>query len=224
MAQDEVSLYNLALSVAGARGRISLPAEASREAEICRLWYEPVRRQVLRSAPWSSTKAVAQLALLNEQDNDTWAPGEPGPGYRFAYGLPAGCLRPRYLYDYSHFEIALLSPSQQAVMTNNPNPLLYYTLDQTLISQWDASLYLAIAHALGAFIALPLNGKTQQARNALNTANQMIYQAREQSVNESFEPVESDPSWIQVRGSAYNGPVPRFIYPNGPILEIGANV
>lgn len=220
MAQDKTSLFNLALSAAGARGSVSAPTEASREAEICRLWFEPVVRQILRAAPWPSARAVGRLALLSERTSATWELGKPNPEYRFAYALPAQCLRPRYLAGYARFEVALLSSGEQALMTNQEDALLYYTFDQQSIPLWDASLYFAIAHALGAYIALPLNGKTQQARSAQGMANSMIMQAQEAAANESYEPLESDPSWMQARGSAYNNATPRFVYPNGPMLAV----
>lgn len=221
MAQDKVSLFNLALSAAGARGRVSSPTEASREAEICQLWFDPTYRQILRAAPWASARAVGRLALLNERTfSDDWIAGNPQPEYQFAYALPAGCLRPRFLFGYARFELSLLSASQQALMTGQEDAILYYTMDQPLIQQWDATLYLAVAHALGAYICLPLNGKTQQARSAQGMANSLILQAQETSANESYEPQDSVPDWIQIRGSVYNAPVSRYIYPNGPTLAL----
>ena len=220
MAQDKVGLFNLALSAAGARGSVSAPTEASREAEICRLWFEPTVRQVLRAAPWASARAVGRLALIAERTLSDWTEGMPQPEYQYAYAIPNGCLRPRYLYGYGRFEIALRSADQQVLMTSVENPILYYTFEQLNVAMWDPALYLAIAHALGAFIALPLNGKTQQARSAQGMANSMIAQAQEAAANESFEPLESVPEWLQVRGSAYNTPTSRFIYPNGPSIAV----
>lgn len=220
MAQDETSLYNLALSSAGARSSISHPDERSREAEICRLWYAPVRRQILRAAPWPVVRAVTRLALITEQTAESWAPGLPNPEYRFAYGLPDGFLHPRYLTSYARFEVSLISPSQQALNTNEEQAIFFYTVDQTLIPLWDPDLYIAIAMALAAYICLPLNGKVSQARAAQQQANSLIYQAREASANESFEPMEVSPDWIQARGSAYSNTGPRYIYPAGPMISV----
>lgn len=220
MAQDKTSLFNLALSAAGSRSSVSAPDEASREAELCRLWFEPVYRQVLRAAPWASTRSVTRLALLTERVDAEWEAGDPQPEYRFAYAMPNGCLRPRYLYDYARFEVSLRSSGQQAIMTSQEDAILYFTYDQALIALWDAGLYIAVAHALGAYIALPLNGKTQQARSAQGMANSLILQAREAAANEDFAPLESDPSWIQARGSAYSVATNRYVYPNGPLLAV----
>ncbi|TXH15902.1 MAG: hypothetical protein E6R03_06415 [Hyphomicrobiaceae bacterium] len=219
MAQNETSLYNLALSSAGTRARVSQPNEQSREAEICRLWYEPVRRQILRAASWSSAKAISRLALKTEQI-ETWEPGSPNPQFRYAYGLPAKYLQARFLFDYARFDISLLFTSESALMTNSERALLYYTFDQTDISMWDPDLYLAVAHALAAYICLPLNGKTSQARAAQQQANSLIYSAREATANESYEPVDMPPDWIVARGSAYNSPGARYVYPTGPLISV----
>ena len=220
MAQNETSLYNLALSSAGTRSRISSPGEQSREAEICRLWYEPVRRQILRAAPWASAKAMSRLALKAEQTETDWIDGSPNPKFRYAYALPSKYLQARYLFDYARFDIGLLSSNETALMTSSENVVLYYTFDQTEIATWDADLYLAIALALAAYICLPLNGKTSQARSAQQQANGMIYSAREAAANESYEPVDMAPEWIAGRGSAYGSPGVRYIYPSGPLIAV----
>lgn len=220
MAQDEVSLYNLALSAAGTRARISSPAENSREAEICRLWFEPVRRQVLRAAPWGSARAMARLALKTERTEEIWAAGMPNPAYRFAYGLPVGYLQARYLYGYARFELSLIATNEMALMTEVENAILYYTMDQKEISLWDPDLYLAISQALGAYISQPLNGKSASAARAQQQANGLIYSAREAAANESFEPIETVPDWISIRGSAFSAPSSRYIYPSGPIVAV----
>lgn len=221
MAQNEVSLYNLALSAAGARSRVSAPTEASREAEICRLWFAPTYRQILRAAPWASTRSVSRLALIKERvDGSDWIAGDPMPEYRYAYALPAKCLRPRYLSGYARFTVELLNSETQAIMTNQENALLYYTYDQDGVGMWDSQLYMAVAKALGAQIALPLNGKAAAAQRAMQEANSFIYQARESAANESFEQLSAVAATMQVRGSAYDMPLSPYIYPDGPTFAV----
>lgn len=219
MAQDEVSLYNLALSVAGSRSRVSAPTEASREAEICRLWFAPIARQVLRAAPWASVRAFDNLAVVKERTDASWVDGDPNPEYRYAYALPAQCLRPRFLRGYGRFEVGLLSSNQQVLMTNTEQALLYYTFDQQQISMWDPDLYLSIAYGIAAAIAQPLSGKPGLTRTAQQMANAIILTAREIAANESYEPLEGLSPSLQVRG-AIASPVLPYVYPNGPTLAI----
>ncbi len=218
MAQSQTELFNLALSAAGTRSFVSAPNEASREAEICRLWYEPVRRQILQAAPWPSTRSVARLALLSERVEDAWAAGKPLPQYQYAYALPANCLRPRFLSSYSRFEISLLSTTQQAIMTSAPEAIMIFTFDQFDPTMWDPSLYLAIAAGLASKITMPLTGKQALARIAFQEANFAIGAAQEAAANEDYAPVEWLSEGLQARGSSYGLGIERFIYPNGPML------
>src|SRR5690606_39709181 len=90
MAQDLVTLYNLALSVAGITSGVDSPSEASPEAEQCRLWFEPVRNLILRAAFWPSVKGVKRLGLLATRDTDQdWTSSDPFPGWLYAYALPS---------------------------------------------------------------------------------------------------------------------------------------
>jgi hypothetical protein len=175
---------------------------------------------VLRAAPWSSAKAVANLALKTERTEEQWMEGAPNPAFRYAFALPSKYLQARYLYGYSRFEISLLTSNEAALMTNDSVAVLYYTADQTQISLWDADLYMAVSQALGAFICLPLNGKSTQAQRAQQQSNALIYSAREAAANESFEPVEGVPEWLAARGSSYSSPSPRYIYPSGPMIAV----
>ena len=105
-------------------------------------------------------------------------------------------------------------------MTDQENAILYYTYDQADISMWDADLFLAVAHGMASQICNPLTGKTQKALRALQEANGIILQAREAAANESYAPVEAVPIPLQARGSAYNAPMQRYVYPNGPLLTV----
>ena len=62
---SEVQVYNLALNAVGERSNISSPTEQSRPAEVCSLWYSPVRDQVLAAVPRDRDvpAALANLAV-----------------------------------------------------------------------------------------------------------------------------------------------------------------
>lgn len=222
MITDEVSIYNLALSSVGTRSSVAHPEEKSREAEICRLWFGPVRDRVLRAAPWPSTRAWSRLALLKERDsNATWVADDPEPEFLYAYGVPSDMLAPRYLAGYQRFSLASYPDNRRAIMTNQAQALLCYTKRETVIGLWDVGLQMAIVNALAAHIAMPLHGKAQRARNALEQANTLIMQAREETANDDTDVVDSIPPWIQARG--YTGPLAatRYFYPSGNLFSVG---
>jgi hypothetical protein len=220
VAQDLTSLFNLALSAIGQRELVSHPDENSPVAETCRLWYETVRDHVLKSAPWPSAKGVARLAVGMQKAETEWLPGDPDPGFLYAYNLPNDFLHPQYLAGYQRFILGMRDATTPALMTNTENALLVYTRRQVHVSMWDASLFLAMSQALASYICLPLNGKPQRARMVLDQSNQTIMAARQAAANTDFQLLDSVPEWLQARGYVGNAPVERFIYPYAPLLAV----
>jgi len=221
---DTVTLFNLALSSCGTRAAVSSPNENSREAEICRTWYPIVRDHILRAAPWPSTRAEKRLAVLAERDFDLqWTSTDPSPTFTYAYSVPADMLAPRHLTDYSRFILGVHNGTTSAIMTNSEDAILVYTRRQTDPNMWDTQLQLAIAFGLGSFICKPLNGKVSTANAMREEANGLINSARVSAANTDFVAQESSPDWLAKRGSAYDAPSTRYIYPLGTMLiEQGA--
>lgn len=211
---DEVGVYNLALNAVGERSNLSSPTENSRQAEVCRLWYETVRNHILSAAPWPEAMAFDYLALLDEQDNNTWTAGEPRPGYRYVYAEPSDCLRPRYLSTFEPF-----MRTEGRIHTNTQSAILFYTKKQANVSLWSSDLLMAIAYGLAAHICNPLSGKPSRARVLADQANELILGARVNAANSQTEQHESIPEWIRARG--YTIPErQRFIYPMGNLLQV----
>lgn len=223
MATDVVVLYNLALDTIGARNKISLPTEQSREAEACQLWFPQIRDQVLASAAWPEATKMERLALLSLQDNDgdeVWAQGDPRPDLTNAYALPADLLRPQYISDFSRFAVQSYGEENRVLMTNKQSPILIYTFRQTKVSMWSQELQMAIMKGLAASICLPLTGKTSRAKLLMDEANQYILAARETAANTNDERFESIPDWISARGFIDSSTLTRYIYPYGALLTI----
>lgn len=222
MITDEVSIYNLALNAVGTRSNVALPTEKSREAEVCRLWFGPVRDRVLRAAPWGCTRAWSRLALLKERDSDeSWVSTDPEPGYLFAYGVPSDMLAPRFLAGYQRFSLSSYPGNKLAIMTNVEDALLTYTKRQEVIGLWDTALQMAVVYALAAHIAMPLTGKSQRAKNAMEQANEFIFTAREENANNDMSRVNSTPSWIVARGFSGVSEDTRYFYPFGDLFSAG---
>jgi hypothetical protein len=221
---SEIEVYNLALNAVGARSNISSPAENSREAEVCRLWYSPVRDQVLAAAAWPEATEVAYLAQLKQADEDgdgIWAVGDPRPGYSYVYQLPADYLRAQYLNDFSRFLITSYSSNRRAVHTSSYQAMLFYTKRLDNVAQWSPQLAMAIVYALAAHICMPLTGKPSRAKALENKANEMILAARETAANMSHETYESIPDWITARGANY-ATTQRYYEPYGALLSVSS--
>lgn len=223
---SEVEIFNLALAAIGTRTSVSATTENSREAEVCRLWYDVSRDTVLRAAWWPSVKKWSRLALLAERDsfNDDWVSTDPGPQWTFAYGLPSDMIAPRHLSTYGRFTIELYQASVDneylALMTDDESPILQYSKRQTIPQMWDDSLKMAIIYSLAAHITMPLAGKFEVALKMQQLANELIFKARENTANEQVNQYEVIAPWHAARGYAEAPPQTQFLYPYGPVLSI----
>lgn len=101
-------------------------------------------------------------------------------------------------------------------MTSDPSPILYYNYEQELPGMWDAELYMAVAHTLGAYLVQPLTGKTSLQRLALLKANEIIDSARVSAANEDFMLYENSYGTDSLSQ-------PFYVYPLGPYVSVGTN-
>lgn len=222
MAYSVITIWNLALSAVGSRGAISSESEVGREADLCRLWFPLVRDTGLKAASWPCATKFARLALLAERaDNTDWTATDPNPTWRYAYGVPSDLLAPRHLVSYARFVRGLVG-SDNALMTNESQAVLCYTMNQTDISRWDAGLVNAVVHMLAAKLAKPISGKVTLAQAMIEEAREAILLARAELANESDDQYEMLPSWIAARGYEMGPSVSRFVWPAEDINRIGA--
>lgn len=214
MSYTEVLIYNQACSAVTTTSTIGAVDEASVEAEECTLWYETVRDTILGAAMWGSTTKTARLALLSERDQDvSWEIGDPMAGFAYAYARPADMLRPRYLTTYAQFTLGLRS-DVPALMTNQYQALLVYTMRQTNPEYWDSDLREAIVHGLASKIARKLTGSRSKMLDNFNQANELILQARANAANQLQRTLNFAPSAMIARGAGNLGPETPYIYPS----------
>jgi len=215
---SEVGVYNLALNAVGDRSNLSSPTDNSRQAEVCSLWYALVRDQVIEAAPWSEATKYQRLALVAEQDDDTWTAGEPAPGYTHVYALPSDCLRPQYLSNFQSFELTT-EGTVKLLHCSTDSPVLRYTYMQENVATWSNNLLMAIVYGLAGHISQPLSGKTSQTAVLIQRANDMILAARVNSANQEQQTYEAVPEWISGRGYA-QGATQQFYFPMGSLLYV----
>lgn len=214
MAQDLTSLYNLALSAVGATVRISLPTEASFEAETCQLWFPVVRDMVIGSARWPSVKGVKRLALAGTRDTDaSWVSTDPAPGWLYTYAAPDKMVRPWFLTTYARFETGVNEAEVPTIDTDQAEAILVYSRRITNLQVWNASLYLATAYALAAHIAMPLTGKASRTDNLIKEARSIAEATNVAAANEGEQRVDSLPEGLQARGYGGGRSLTRYLYP-----------
>lgn len=214
---DRTKIYNLALSAIGTRANVTSPDENTKESRTCNLWYETVRDQVLRAAPWPSAYAAQRLALEVERGSDDWVGTDPAPGWQYAYSPPDDMIYPRYINGYQSFVLV-----DGRIATNVEDAILVYTKREEDPNRWDVQLQMAIAYALGAHICLALEGKQQLAQLIAQRANDLILQARQSAANTDEFQLETVAPWHAARG-VHAANLTRYIYPYGPVVSV-ANV
>ena len=213
MATDVVTVWNLALSAAGSRATVSSEDEVSREANLCRLWYNPVKDNVLKTASWPSTKRYSRLAVLAERDSSAdWVNTDPSPGYKFAYAIPAGILAPRYLTTYARFELEMLG-DVLAIMTNEEQAVLHYSAKQDDVTRWDAGLDMAMTYSLASHMCYGLNAKSGLAARLDEKAFSFVVSAQTDIANEADDYSDKLAPWHSSRGFTDVPVATQFFYP-----------
>lgn len=216
-----LDVWNAALSAAHARGRLSSLTENSPEREVCSEWYSIILGSIQSAAWWPSCKAIARLAELAEAD-DTWADGEPEPGYNYAFAMPASFLHPWHLTDYSRFSLSFSSTlNRQILSTNTPAAALVYARLNEDPGQWGAGQMQATVFALASAIAGPLTGQGALVQRNYQLAQNLLDTERARVAN-TIEPAPRPAvPWLAARGYS-SAPMSRFFYPFGSLYSSGA--
>jgi hypothetical protein len=223
MAVTVLQLWNQACGQLGSQTSIAAEDEVSREAELCSLYYETVRDSIFRAAPWNSVEAHVRLALIIERDHDVdWTSADPAPGWTYAYGVPSDMIRPRYVSDFSKFQLSNIGDTP-VILSENSEPILVYTKRQSNPALWGIDLFHAVMYGLAAFVAKPLTGNDSDLRNMFTLAEERILAARANAANQNYFRYESIPDWIGARGQTLGMPTARYIYPSADFTIGGSN-
>lgn len=210
MSTGLVNIFNLALSACGSQASVSDPDENSREAALCRLWYDQTRDTIMASAPWPSVRRYARLAQLREK-GDLWLAGDPSPQFRFSYAIPSDMLHPYRMESYQRFELSSVA-SGRIISSNEEQPILLYNIRVNDTALWESGLRTAIIYGLAVNLAIPLTGRSQRLQENFQIASQQIEDAQVNAANSSQIQEDHLPDWLQARGYAYGG-VEKFVYP-----------
>jgi len=227
VAQDLVTLYNLALDTAGINKRVSEPSEKSLEAEACERWYPFIRDAILRAAFWPDAKTTKYMTVESERvDGNAWIEGDPEPGWRFAYKQPADCLYPRFLADYRKFSTGQNLSGERLVFCEGEKAILVYTRSLLQPEAFNSDLFMAMVAGLASKIGVPLHSKLSFVKFATEQADQIILNARLTSANEENVHFEVLANSLTERG--YSGAVDTisYMHPYGPLISTlgGASV
>jgi len=218
----QVEIFNQALSLIGKTERVQSPTETSVAAQNCSLWYDQARRLVLSVHPWFCATRVARLALDKARDWDAvWVNTDPPEPWYYSYGLPSDCLRPQYLTTFGRFRPGNMQSGKQVIFTNEYQPVLHYTFDETRPEIWDPDLRQAISTTLAAFISHGMTGERTLTRDLVNQVGMIINQAALAQANTEDEEFYSAPEGLTARAGAYTQLSNNYVYPNAQLVVSG---
>jgi hypothetical protein len=159
-----VEICNGSLNQLGATTILSL-TEDSKNARLCNSRYSQVRDAVFRSHPWNCLQKRVELAA--DTDAPAW-------GFKFAYTLPADCLRLLRILDYdSNYKV-----EGRKILSNTSSMKILYIGRITDPNEYDESLRETLSAALGADIAFAVTSNNQTATNMYNLFQDKLKDAR----------------------------------------------
>lgn len=233
MTTSAISICNQALSEIGTRSNISAMDDGSEEGTQCAIWYNTLRRRLLRTAPWGFARGQLALTQLGDLIPDQTAPYP----WLWKYAYPSDCIKMRYVlpppvpaatgntsnpitgaqfygnlwmgpnraYRYlPSSDVDTTTGQQSAVLLSNvAGALGVYTRDITNVDMFDELFVGALASALAFKLVIPLSGNVGQKEEFRKSAEDAILQARVADGNESVPTSDIRVDWIETRGIGY---------------------
>ena len=196
---SKLDIFNMALGFIGTR-TIASANENTPEAIQCGLYWDRARRSALRDFSYSFAQRRVRLAEkplpdMHEQD------------WRFAYGLPDGCLKVHAVHggrsDRLHSPAWRVESTgdELVVLTKQELAIADCTFDVENISLWDELFVMAMARKLAALVCVPLFKNNQAKLQELEQLYQMaIPRAEGQDASEREKEPRMD-SWLAARGT-----------------------
>ena len=159
-----VGICNGALNQLGATTILSL-TEDSKNARLCNSRYTQVRDALFRTHPWNCLQKRIQIAA------DSTAPAW---GFKFAYTLPADCLRLLKILDYdSNYKV-----EGRKVLSNTETMKILYVSRVTDPNEYDELLRETLSASLGADIAFGVTSNNQTSQNMYQLFQDKLKDAR----------------------------------------------
>ena len=158
-----VGICNGALNQLGATTILSL-TEDSKNARLCNSRFTQVRDALFRTHPWNCLQKRIQIAA------DSTAPAW---GFKFAYTLPADCLRLLKILDYdSNYKV-----EGRKVLSNTETMKILYVSRVTDPNEYDELLRETLSASLSADIAFAVTSN--------NTTSQNMYQLYQEKLRDA---------------------------------------
>ena len=225
-----VDICNQALGEIGARANVSAFTDPTPAAQACQLYYDAMRKMLIRTAPWNFSRKQDNLSLLNQA---SVSPGVPF-SWMYEYLYPSDCLKFRYMLqqpDGWPFTSGSISPPltgdtplfpyyatsrrakflvstdvdtnnirRKVLLTNLPTPIGVYSYDCQDVDLFDASFTEALVAVLAEKFVMPLTGNVGMKGTFIQIAKERVTEARAADGNEDLPTTDITADWVVARG------------------------
>ncbi|MCU7218020.1 hypothetical protein [Pseudomonas sp. VE 196-7] len=196
---SDIEICNIALSRVAQTQPIVSFTERSKAAELCSVFYAPMRELVLAEFPWPFAESIVNLADI----------GSPAPGWAFRYRYPADCLKVREIIEPGQrrprsadmqipFSIGF-DPGGRVIHTDQPEAGVRFTFRVQDPTFFDPLFVEALAWRLSMELALPLSSKAELQTFASQQYQIALTNAEASAFNESQDDPDPESEFVSVR-------------------------
>lgn len=196
---SDVEICNIALSRVAYTQPIVSFTEKSKAAELCRVFYAPLRELVLQAFPWPFAESIVALASL----------GSPAPGWAYRYRYPADCLKLRDIVvpgkrttitsdQRIPYKIGY-DAGGRVIHTDQPDASCRFTFRVEDSTFFDPNFSNALAWRLAMDLALPLSSKSDLQQFSTQQYNLALSIAKGSAFQESQDDPDPESEFIRVR-------------------------
>ena len=192
----KIDICNMALAHLGLESISSLTQDDERTRR-CLLFYEPVKKELLRTHNWGFANVMEPLTLLAAAD-------EPEKPYMYAY--PADCLFLRRIFgdsagqkNVSFREVFRPDLHARVIFCALPQAQVEYTRDIKDENLFDSAFVYAFSLALAADLALTLTGDRALAQQIWQKYTLALQEARRSNMSERFDVQNAAGAFVEVR-------------------------
>jgi len=196
---SSVQICNFGLSHVGAKGSIESLDEASREAQVCKLWFDWSRNQVLEDFNWPFARKRQTLALLSGED--------PPAEWSYRYAYPSDCVKARFIVnpvgkaaDAIPFTVETISSgSLKSILTDLETAVMIYTFDQSDPTLFSSKFIDALSYRVASNIAFQITGDPELSAQVFKIYQTVLRSATGSSAQEGIDQLPRDAEWIRSR-------------------------
>lgn len=169
---SDIDICNMALSIVGSNTTITSysPPDGTAAAQYCATFYPIARRELLAPFEWSFARTRADLAAV----------ANPSGVWAYAYALPSDCIRPVRVAALAQAQvyadwmgvsqgwgwrfdeaggadfIVERQATQSILLTNEPDAVLFYIIDQLNPTTYSPGFAAALAYMLASYLSGPI--------------------------------------------------------------------